>query len=173
MKEKVKIKLRLDQGVELPKYETEDAAGFDLKCTKVLKIFNGVKEIPVDLIQRSIDEKGQFMLRPHERALLGTGIYSEIPKGYQVEVRPRSGVTLKRGLYVMLGTIDADYRGEWGVVIINTSNYLNKIVIGEKIAQGVLMTAEQGELCADMELSETERGTGGFGSTDKPKENGQ
>lgn len=169
----MKVKIKVDEGVELPKYATDGSAGFDIKCTKLLNLFNGVKELPIELLSRSL-EKGSFMLRPHERALLGTGIYLEIPVGYELQIRPRSGISAKRGLVTTLGTIDNDYRGEVKINVVNTTNFLSKIDIGEAVCQGVIAPIEQAEweqVNDVLQLSVTIRGAGGFGHTDKPKTN--
>lgn len=130
---------------DLPKYETIGAAGLDLKA--------------------NLDEI--IVLNPLERALVKTGLFLEIPQGYEAQVRPRSGLAFKNGITVLNtpGTIDADYRGEVGVILINLSNNVFEVVDGERIAQLVFAKVEQANLISDITLSETERGTGGFGST--------
>jgi len=102
-----------------------------------------------------------------ERALVKTGLFLEIPQGYEAQVRPRSGLAFKNGITVLNtpGTIDADYRGEVGVILINLSDKAFEIVNGERIAQLVFAKVEQANLIPDITLSETERGAGGFGST--------
>jgi len=102
-----------------------------------------------------------------ERVLIGTGIFVVIPEGYQLEIRSRSGQALKKGLVVLNqpGTIDSDYRGEVGVILFNSNEHLVKVELGERIAQGILMPAFQAEFILVDELSDTERGQGGFGST--------
>lgn len=129
----------------LPKYETTGAAGLDLKA--------------------NLNET--LVLKPLERALVKTGLFLEIPQGYEAQVRPRSGLAFKHGITVLNtpGTIDADYRGELGVILINLSDKNFEIVDGERIAQLVFAKVEQAKLIADITLSETERGAGGFGST--------
>jgi dUTP pyrophosphatase len=104
-------------------------------------------------------------LQPLERKLLPTGLYIELPIGYEAQIRPRSGLALKRGLTVLNtpGTIDADYRGEIGVILINLSNEPQTIEPGERICQMVIAQHEQPELLQVQVLSETQRGTGGFG----------
>lgn len=127
----------------MPRYESELAAGMDVRT--------------------SIAEA--VTLQPLERKLLPTGLRLEIPAGYEVQVRPRSGLALKRGLTVLNspGTIDADYRGEVGVILINLSGEAQTIEPGERIAQLVVARVEQAEMVAADSLSETERGEGGFG----------
>lgn len=106
-------------------------------------------------------------LKPFERVLVKTGLFLEIPSGYECQVRPRSGLALKKGITVLNapGTIDADYRGEVGVILINLSNETFRIEDGERIAQLVFAKFEQADWEETEELSNTERGAGGFGST--------
>jgi dUTP pyrophosphatase len=127
----------------LPKYESEQAAGMDIRC--------------------NITEA--ITLQPMERKLIPTGLYIELPAGFEAQIRPRSGLALKRGLTVLNtpGTIDADYRGEVGVILINLSGEPQTIEPGERICQMVIAKHEQPELVEVKELSETERGAGGFG----------
>lgn len=105
------------------------------------------------------------VLQPLERKLFPTGLYIELPEGYEAQIRPRSGLSLKRGLTVLNtpGTIDADYRGEIGVILINLSGEPQTIEPGERICQMVIARHEQPEVIEVNELSETERGAGGFG----------
>lgn len=130
---------------DLPRYETGASAGMDLKA----------------VLQEAIT------LQPLERALIKTGLFLEIPEGYEAQVRPRSGLALKRGLTVLNapGTIDADYRGEVGVILANVSNEAVSIEPGERIAQLVFAEFKQAQWEETIELSETNRGAGGFGST--------
>ena len=127
----------------LPRYESEQAAGMDIRCHIAQPI----------------------TLQPLERKLLPTGLYIELPVGYEAQIRPRSGLALKRGLTVLNtpGTIDADYRGEIGVILINLSNEPQTIEPGERICQMVIAKHEQPELVTVEVLGTTERGTGGFG----------
>ena len=106
-------------------------------------------------------------LGPLERAVIGTGLYMELPVGYEAQVRPRSGLAAKMGITVLNspGTIDADYRGEIGVILVNVSNEPVTIAHGERIAQMVISRFEQAEWEAVEVLTDTERGSGGFGST--------
>jgi len=130
---------------ELPKYETVASAGMDLRAH----------------LSESIT------LKPLERALVKTGLFIELPVGFEAQVRPRSGLALKKGITVLNspGTIDADYRGEIGVILINLSADEFIIENGERIAQLVIAKYQQAEFIEVNELSETARGTGGFGST--------
>ena len=106
-------------------------------------------------------------LNPLERKLIPTGIYIELPKGYEAQVRPRSGLALKNGITVLNspGTIDADYRGEVGVLLVNLSNQIFTVHSGDRIAQMVISKYEIAEFVESLELAETERGAGGFGHT--------
>lgn len=129
----------------LPAYETTASAGLDVRA--------------------NLDET--IELKPLERALIKTGLFMEIPEGYECQVRPRSGLAFKKGVTVLNapGTIDADYRGEVGVILINLSNEPFQVEDGERIAQLVFAKVEQAQWEETVELSETERGAGGFGST--------
>ena len=127
----------------LRKYESAQAAGMDIRCN----------------IAEAIT------LQPFERKLIPTGLFIELPIGYEAQIRPRSGLALKRGLTVLNtpGTIDADYRGEIGVILINMSQEAQTIEPGERICQMVIAKHEQPTLMEVEVLGETERGTGGFG----------
>ncbi len=130
---------------KLPHYETDASAGMDLRANI---------EHPVTL-------------KPLERAIIGTGLYIELPVGFEAQVRPRSGLAAKRGITVLNapGTIDADYRGEVGVILVNLSNEPFTLEDGERIAQLVIAKHERAEWLETAVLSETSRGEGGFGST--------
>ena len=129
----------------LPRYESEQAAGMDIRCHLAEPV----------------------TLQPLERKLLPTGLYIELPIGYEAQIRPRSGLALKRGLTVLNtpGTIDADYRGEIKVILVNLSNQEFTINRGERIAQMVVARHEKVEWDEVETLDQTERGAGGFGST--------
>jgi len=129
----------------LPQYATAGSAGMDLRA--------------------DIDEP--IVLRPLERRLIPTGLFIALPEGYEAQVRPRSGLALKHGLTVLNapGTIDADYRGEVGVVLVNLSQEDFTIRAGERIAQMVIARCEQAQFCVVETLDETERGAGGYGHT--------
>jgi dUTP pyrophosphatase len=131
----------------LPAYETLSSAGMDVRA--------------------ALNEP--VTLQPLERKLIPTGLFLEIPHGYEVQVRPRSGLAYKNGVTVLNapGTIDADYRGEVGVLLVNLSNEPFTIASGDRIAQLVVAKVEQIEWKPTSRLSETERGEGGFGSTGK------
>lgn len=135
----------------LPQYETENSAGMDLRA------WMGYEE--------SIND--HIYLRPGERRLIHTGLYMAIPKGYEGQIRPRSGLALKKGITVLNtpGTIDADYRGEVGVILVNLSQDIFEIANGDRIAQIVFSKCEQLKPVSVDSLDETERGEGGFGHT--------
>lgn len=130
---------------ELPNYETLASAGMDLRAYIAEPI----------------------VLKPLERAIVKTGLFIELPVGIEAQVRPRSGLAAKNGVTVLNapGTIDADYRGEIGVILVNLSNEIFKIENGERIAQLIIAKHERAEWELVTELSETVRGEGGFGST--------
>ncbi len=130
---------------ELPNYETIASAGMDLRA---------------NLSESRI-------LKPLERSIVGTGLFIELPVGLEAQVRPRSGLAAKKGVTVLNapGTIDADYRGEIGVILVNLSNEDFTINNGERIAQLVIAKHERAEWVEVDELSTTDRGEGGFGST--------
>ena len=132
----------------LPAYETKNSAGMDL---------------------RAFLPEGPITLEPMQRGLVPTGLYMEIPEGYEGQVRPRSGLALKSGITVLNspGTIDADYRGQICVILINLSDKSFIINSGDRIAQTVIAKCEQVEPVQVEVLSETERGAGGFGHTGK------
>lgn len=143
----MKIKIINRSNNNLPQYQTPLSAGMDL--------------------QANIETA--CVLKPLERKLIPTGLYVELPEGYEAQVRPRSGFALKRGITVLNspGTVDADYRGEIGVILVNLSNEEVEIVPGERIAQMVIAKHERAEWDLVTELNETQRGAGGFGSTGK------
>jgi len=140
----LKIK-KLNQNAVIPAYQTKEAAGFDL---------------------HSIDD---VIIKPGERKLIGTGLAFEIEFGYEVQIRPRSGLAYKHGITVLNtpGTIDSDYRGEIKVLLINHSSEAFEVKKGERIAQAVIAPVIQAEIVEVENLSDTERGSGGFGSTGK------
>lgn len=143
----MKIKIINRSAHTLPQYKTEGAAGMDLLA--------------------NINEP--VTLRSLERKLIPTGLFMEIPQGYEAQVRPRSGLALKNGITCLNspGTIDADYRGEIGVILANLSKENFVINNGDRIAQLVIAKHETAEWELAEELAESERGEGGFGSTGK------
>ena len=143
--ETVKVKIINKSNNPTPAYSTEDSAGMDVRAF--------------------VNEP--ITLNPLERVLVPTGLYMELPHGYQCEIRPRSGLALKKGITVLNtpGTIDADYRGEVGVILINLSNEPFVFNNGERICQMVIMNYTKAEWVEVEELNDTERGAGGFGHT--------
>lgn len=139
------LKLVNKSNNDLPRYETELSAGMDVRS---------FIESPI-------------ILKPFERKLVNTGLYAQLEKGYEIQVRPRSGLALKKGITVLNspGTIDADYRGEIGVILINLSNDDFRINSGDRIAQLVVSKHEQPNLEQTDSLDSTSRGEKGFGST--------
>ncbi len=131
----------------LPAYETDGSAGMDLRAT--------------------LDEP--MVLKPMERALVPTGLFIELPKGYEAQIRARSGLAIKHGITLInaIGTIDSDYRGELRVPLVNLSNESFEIKDGERIAQMIIAKYENVNWILVDELSDTERGAGGFGHTGK------
>jgi dUTP pyrophosphatase len=141
----MKIKIINQSQHALPNYETIASAGMDLRANLTESI----------------------TLNPLERAIVKTGLFIELPIGYEAQVRPRSGLAAKKGITVLNspGTVDADYRGEIGVILVNLSNEPFVIENGERIAQLIIAKHERAEWIAVEKLSETSRGEGGFGST--------
>lgn len=138
---------RLPHNVTVPEYKTPGAAGMDL-CAAIEK--------PVEL-------------KPFERALIPTGLKIELEHGYEAQIRPRSGLSIKHGITLIncVGTVDEDYRGEVCIALVNLSTQTYVIQPGERVAQMVISKYEQAELRVVTELSDTTRGEGGFGSTGK------
>lgn len=141
----MKIKIVNKSKHQLPSYETINSAGMDLRA--------------------NIDEP--FILKPLQRSLLPTGLFIELPPGYEAQVRPRSGLAFKKGVTVLNtpGTIDADYRGEIKVILINLSDEDFIVNDGERIAQMIISAHEKADWAEVDELLESERGAGGFGHT--------
>jgi dUTP pyrophosphatase len=141
----MEIRIVNESGNPLPAYETAFSAGMDLRASL---------EAPV-------------VLKPLSRALVGTGLYIELPPGYEAQIRPRSGLAAKHGITVLNtpGTIDADYRGEIKVILVNLSADEYQIQPGDRIAQMIIARHERAALVQVNELSQTQRGSGGFGHT--------
>jgi dUTP pyrophosphatase len=135
------------EGLNLPAYETSDAAGMDLRA--------------------AVDSSAPVTLAPGARAMIPTGLTIALPSGYEAQVRPRSGLAAKHGITCLNspGTIDADYRGEVKVILINLGQEAFIIKRGERIAQMIIAPVTRAELKVVAELDETKRGPGGFGST--------
>lgn len=139
------IPAMLSKGVVLPKRATEGASGYDLRA----------------------NIENPIILQPLERRLIPTGVRIAMPNGYEAQVRPRSGLALKHGITVLNtpGTVDADYRGDIGVILVNLSNMPFTVAPQERIAQLVFQRVETPEIYELSELPETDRGSGGYGST--------
>ncbi|EKS33156.1 dUTP diphosphatase [Afipia clevelandensis] len=135
------------EGLALPAYQTAHAAGLDLLA--------------------AVPEETPVIMQPRQRALIPTGLMIAVPPGFEAQVRPRSGLALKHGITVLNspGTVDADYRGEVSVLLINHGDEPFTIRRGERIAQLVIAAVTQANLVAVTSLSSTDRGSGGFGST--------
>jgi dUTP pyrophosphatase len=143
----MKIKIINKSKHSLPEYSTMHAAGMDLRA----------------------DIDGDIIIRPLGRALIKTGLFLEIPEGYEAQIRPRSGLAIKSGITVLNspGTIDADYRGEVCIILVNLSDQEFIVKDGERICQMVIARHEKAEWVEVESLAETTRGTGGFGHTGK------
>lgn len=141
----IEVAIQLSPSLKVPKYQTTGAAGFDISA--------------------SLDQTIQ--LEPGDIAIVSTGIKTAIPHGWEVQIRPRSGLACKHGVTVVNspGTIDSDYRGEWKVALINLSPYTHSINDGDRIAQGVLSPCWRARFIEVEKIVGTERGEGGFGST--------
>jgi dUTP pyrophosphatase len=139
-----------DPSVPLPDYATAGAAGADLRA---------------NLMPR--DRDVGLMMEPGQRALVPTGLRVAVPEGYEMQVRPRSGLALKHGVTLLNtpGTIDADYRGPLGVIMVNLGDEAFRVSHGDRVAQAVIAPVSQGAFTAVEALGETPRGEGGFGST--------
>lgn len=146
--DKIKVKIINRSHHQLPQYSTSDSAGMDIKAF-----------LP----------DSSIVLKPMQRALISTGLYIELPEGYECQIRPRSGLALKHGISIVNspGTIDADYRGEIGVILINLGNENFEIKDGERICQMIIKSYSKVEWQPVDELESTERGSGGFGHTGK------
>jgi len=141
----MKVKIVNQSKHQLPAYSTDYSAGMDLYAN-----------IEADIV-----------IQPGERRLIGTGLFIELPEGYEAQIRPRSGLAVKRGITVLNspGTIDADYRGEIGIILINLSNEAFTVKDGERICQMVISKHERISWEISEELNSTVRGNGGFGHT--------
>jgi dUTP pyrophosphatase len=134
-------------GMPLPKYETNGSAGMDLRANL----------------------EDDITLKPLERVLVPTGLFIELPDGYEAQVRPRSGMSIKHGITLIncVGTIDSDYRGEIKVPVVNLSNETYVVKHGERVAQMIIAKYEKAEWISVESIEDTDRGAGGFGSTGK------
>lgn len=144
---KVKVSIINQSANPLPEYITEGAAGMDIRASL----------------------EAEINLSPMERLLIPTGLYMELPQGYEAQIRPRSGLAINQGLTCLNspGTIDADYRGELKVILINLSQEIQTIRTGDRIAQMVVHKVERIKWKTVKKISDTERGKGGFGHTGK------
>jgi dUTP pyrophosphatase len=140
---KTSVKFKLAPGAALPHYETEGSSGLDIRANE------------------------ETVIQPGTWAMVGTGLFPEIDKGFEIQVRSRSGLAAKKGLFVLNspGTVDSDYRGEIKVILANMSKAPFTVEKGERIAQIVVCPVIQAQVSAVEEISETRRGEGGFGST--------
>lgn len=147
MADLISVKIVNQSGNPLPEYATLGSSGMDIRASIV----------------------EPMVLQPAERVLVPTGLFVEIPLGYEIQIRPRSGLAIKQGITCLNtpGTIDADYRGEIKVILINLSAEPQTIHPADRIAQMVVQKVEQVQWVAVAELSDSDRGTGGFGSTGK------
>ena len=155
---------------DIPKYETPNSAGMDIRADfsrvspeNLIKLFgDGEVVFPNDVVKKTM-----LRLDPGARVLIPTGLYLALPEGFEAQVRPRSGLALKNGITVLNtpGTIDADYRGEIGVILVNLSAEEFTINDGDRIAQMVIAKHETATWEEVESLEETERGEGGFGSS--------
>lgn len=143
--EHIKVKVINKSNNELPEYSTTESAGMDVRA---------FLSEPV-------------IIQPSERVLIPTGLYIELPHGYECQIRPRSGLAIKKGITVLNtpGTIDADYRGEIGIILINLSNEPFIVNDGERLCQMVFKSYTKADWVVVKELDETQRGSGGFGHT--------
>ncbi len=147
MTEKIKVKAALENGVEMPAYATKGSAGFDFRAF--------IKE--------------EMKIEPNKTYLIPTGIKVQLPEGYELQVRSRSGLSLKHGLIVLNapGTVDSDYRGEIKLIMFNAGSEIVTIQPNDRLAQGVLTKVIQAEFDIAEDLDISGRGDGGFGSTGK------
>lgn len=144
----------------LPKYETTEAAGMDLRAS--------LTNLSPKFLFNAYIESGKVIIEPRGRALIPTDLHMSIPEGYELQIRPRSGLALKYGITVLNtpGTIDADYTGNIGIILINHGGKPFMVENGDRIAQGVFAKIVNAEFQLVDSLEKTERGDGGFGHTD-------
>ena len=174
---KISLKKTIEE-VEIPSFGSELSSGFDVKAMRILKVFKGDTEVigeRFEKIQKAFEEKGSIKLRAFERVLFDTGLqvadieHKIADTMIELQVRSRSGIALKQGLIVanQPGTIDEDYRGTIGVILMNSTPFLSEIKKGERIAQIVPGYVPAYKICFTEEVTETERGNKGFGSSGK------
>lgn len=174
---KISLKKTIEE-VEIPSFGSELSSGFDVKAMRILKVFKGDTEVigeKFEKIQKAFEEKGSIKLRAFERVLFDTGLqvadieHKIADTMIELQVRSRSGIALKQGLIVanQPGTIDEDYRGTIGVILMNSTPFLSEIKKGERIAQIVPGYVPAYKIGFTAEVTETERGNKGFGSSGK------
>lgn len=174
---KISLKKTIEE-VEIPSFGSELSSGFDVKAMRILKVFKGDTEVVgerFEKIQKAFEEKGSIKLRAFERVLFDTGLqvadieHKIADTMIELQVRSRSGIALKQGLIVanQPGTIDEDYRGTIGVILMNSTPFLSEIKKGERIAQIVPGYVPAYKIGFTEEITETERGNKGFGSSGK------
>lgn len=174
---KISLKKTIKE-VEIPSFGSELSSGFDVKAMRILKVFKGDTEVigeRFEKIQKAFEEKGSIKLRAFERVLFDTGLqvadieHKIADTMIELQVRSRSGIALKQGLIVanQPGTIDEDYRGTIGVILMNSTPFLSEIKKGERIAQIVPGYVPAYKIGFTEEVTETERGNKGFGSSGK------
>lgn len=174
---KISLKKTIEE-VEIPSFGSELSSGFDVKAMRILKVFKGDTEVigeRFEKIQKAFEEKGSIKLRAFERVLFDTGLqvadieHKIADTMIELQVRSRSGIALKQGLIVanQPGTIDEDYRGTIGVILMNSTPFLSEIKKGERIAQIVPGYVPAYKIGFTEEVTETERGNKGFGSSGK------
>lgn len=166
----IKVQVINNSNNPLPKYETEGSAGMDLLAYLVAPEGGHIKYLGKKF-HGVVKETGnvEIHLYPGGRILIPTGLKVAVPLGYELQIRPRSGLAIKHGITVnnSPGTVDSDYRGDIGIILLNTSSETFIISNGDRIAQAVLKQVEQAEFEEVTELPSTDRGEGGFGSTGK------
>ena len=165
---KPKVDIALKDGTPLPEFKTEGSIGLDVHAMNLVAVYAGEKQVKgrvFEKLKSNFKEKGFICLRGHERALFGTGVHIQAENCYP-SVKPRSGISLKRGVITVTGTVDIDYTGEVGVIIINSNNKIAKVFKEERLAQLVFSPVIKPEIRKVKKLKEkTTRGNKGFGST--------
>lgn len=165
------VKLTLDPTTPLPEFHSKLAVGADVKAMSILTAYTGSEEITpkrLEILRKDFASGRGIKIRGHERILFGTGVFiADMADDKEIQVRSRSGLTLKTGLIVANspGTIDPDYRGEIGVILLNSSSHLAPISIGDRIAQIVVKSREDTQYVETDFITFSERNSEGFGST--------
>lgn len=170
------IKLKLKEGVNLPQQATPGSSGVDVVAYDILKAYKGETEVEPDKLEKmreGFKRSGYIKIRAFERVLFDTGIQvADCLPGIEIQVRSRSGLSLKKGLFVanQPGTVDSDYRGTIGIILYNSTPFLQKVDLNERIAQLVVcpvINQIPNLYSVAEEVTETDRGDGGYGSTGK------